>query len=148
MLKALNQYHTILKNESLKTAPDKFILFLDSFTLLGHHIQINRIHQFKFKIDPKKEIQNCVGFLTYTSKYIYNLEMILRPFYLQLQDTTDFKRTAELQQTFDRVKKELKDGTLRFAIPNSQKPFYILCDASNYGIGASLLQKPQFGKME
>ena len=63
-------------------------------------------------------------------------------------DTTDFKWTPELQQTFDRVKKELTDGTLRLAIANSEKPFYIHCDASNYGIGAALLQKNQFGKME
>ena len=40
------------------------------------------------------------------------------------------------------------DGTLRFATLNSEKPFYILCNASNYGIGAALLQKNQFGKME
>ena len=60
----------------------------------------------------------------------------------------DFKWTPEQQQTFDRVKKELTDGTLHLAIPNSEKPFYILCDASNYGIGAALLQKDQFGKKE
>ena len=50
--------------------------------------------------------------------YIYNLQVILRPFYLQLRDTTDFKWTPELQQTFDRVKKELTDATHSLAIPN------------------------------
>ena len=55
-----------------------------------------------------------------------------------------FKWTPELQQTFDRVKKELTDGTLCLAIPNSGKSFYVLCDASNYGIGAALLQINQF----
>ena len=48
-----------------------------------------------------------------------------------------------MQQTFDEVKKELTDGTLRLAIPNSEKPFYILCDASS-----ALLQKNQFENME
>ena len=80
--------------------------------------------------------------------YIYNLQIVLRFFNLQLRDTTDLKWTAKLQQTFDRVKKEITDGTLRLAIPNSEKPSYILCDASNYGIGTALLQKNQFGKME
>ena len=56
-------------------------------------------------------------------QYIYNLLVNLRPFYLQLKDTTDFKLTPELQQTFDRVKKELTDGTLRLAIPNSEQIF-------------------------
>ena len=71
-----------------------------------------------------------------------------RRFYLQLRDTTDFKCTPELQQTFDRVKKELTDRTLLLAIPNSYKPLYILCDVSNNGIGDALLQKKQFGKID
>ena len=76
------------------------------------------------------------------------MQVILRPFYLQFRDTTDFTWTPELQQTFERIKKKRTDGTLRLALPNSDKPFYILCDASNYGIGAALLQKNQFEKNE
>ena len=158
MLQTLEQYHHILHKENLKAAPDKSFLFLDSVKFLGNKIQNNHIYPLKSKIDGflklqparnKKEIQNYVGLLTFISKYIYNLQVILRPFYLQLRDTTDFKWTPELQQTFDRIKKELTDGTLRLAIPNSEKPFYILCDASKYGIGAALLQKKnKFGKME
>ena len=56
----------------------------------------------------------------FISKQIYNLPVNLRLFYLQLRDTTDFKRTPELQQTFDRVKNQLTDGTLRLAIPNQK----------------------------
>ena len=52
--------------------------------------------------------------------------------------------TPELQQIFERVKKELTDGTISLAIPNSEKPVYFLCDASNLGIGAALLQKKSF----
>ena len=156
-LQTLTQYHTVLENENLKTAPVKSFIILDSVKFLGHQIQNYHIPPLKSKIDRflklqppknKKEIQNFVRFLTFISKNIYNLQVILRPFYLQLRDTTDFKWTPELQQTFDRVKKELTDGTLRLANPNSEKPFYILCDASNYGIGAALLQKNQFGKLE
>ena len=69
-------------------------------------------------------------------------------FYLQLRNRADFNWTTELQQTFDRVKKEFRDGTNRLAILILENPFHILCNASNYGIGAALLQKNQFGKME
>ena len=72
----------------------------------------------------------------------------MRPFNLQLRDTTEFEWTPKLQQTFDKVRKELPDGTLRLAIPISEKSFYILCVASNYGIGTALLQKNLFGKLE
>ena len=60
----------------------------------------------------------------------------------------EFTWRIELQQTFYRFKKELTDETLRLSIPNSKKPFYNLCDASNYVIGAALLQKYQCGKVE
>ena len=58
-------------------------------------------------------MQNYVGFVTFISKYTYYLQVILRRFHLQLRCTTDFIWTPELQQTFDSVKKELIDGTLR-----------------------------------
>ena len=140
--RTLTQYQTILKNENLKAAPENSFFLLNSFMYLGHQIQNNDIHPLKSRIDgvlklqppKKKEIQNYVGFLTFISKYIYNLQVILRPFYLQLRDTTDFEWTPELQQTFDRIKKELMEGALYLAIPNSEKPIYILCDAPNYGI--------------
>ena len=127
MLQTLDHYHKILKNEYLKAAPDKNFSFLDSVKFLGHQIQNNHIYPLKSKNDgflklqpPKnKGIQIYVGFLTFISKYIYNLQVVSRPFYFQLPDTTDFKWTPELQQTFDRVKKELTDGKLRLAIPNS-----------------------------
>ena len=128
MLQTPHQYHTVLKNKNLKAAPDKSFFFIDSVKFLGHQMQNNYIHPLKSRIDGflklqppknKKEIQNFVGFLTFISKYIYILQVILRAFYLQLRDTTDFKCTPELQQTFDKVKKELTDATLRFAIPNS-----------------------------
>ena len=157
MLQTLTQYHTILENEDLKAPPDNSFFFLDSVVFLGHQIQNNHINPLKSKIDgflktattqEQKEIQNYVGFFTFISKYIYNLQINLRLFCLQLRDTTDFKWTPELQQTFDRVKQELTDGTLRLAIPNAENFFNIQCDASNYGIGAAILQKTQFGKME
>ena len=104
MLQTLTQYHTILKNENLNAAPDKSFFILDSVKFLGHQIQNNHIHPLKSKIDgflklkplKIKEIQNYVGFLTFISKHIYNLLEILRPFHLQLRNTTDFKRTPEL----------------------------------------------------
>ena len=93
------------KNENLKAASDKFFFFLDSVKFLVHQIQNNHIHPIKSIIDgflklqqPKntKEIQNYVGILTFISKFIYNLQVITRLFYVQLRDTTDFKWTLEL----------------------------------------------------
>ena len=114
MLQTLTKNHTILENKNLKATPDKSFIFLDSIKFLGHQIKNNHIYPLISKIDgflqlqsPKneKELQNYFGFLTFMLNYIYNLQVILRLFYVQLRDTTDFKWTPELQQTFDRVKK-------------------------------------------
>ena len=66
---------------------------------------------------------------------------MLRPFYLLLRDTVDFKWTPHLEQTFLDLKSKIKQGELKLALPNPHKRFYILTDASNYGIGAALLQE-------
>ena len=49
MLRTLDQYHNILKNENIKAAPDKFFSFLDSVDLMGHQIQNNNIHPLKIQ---------------------------------------------------------------------------------------------------
>ena len=46
MMQTLDQYHSILKNENLKTLPDKSFFFLDS-KLLKDQIQNNHIHLLK-----------------------------------------------------------------------------------------------------
>ena len=71
LLQTLNHYHTILKNENLKAALDKSFFFLDSVKCL-------KLQPTKYK----KEFQNYVEFLTFVSKYVYNLQVILWPFYL------------------------------------------------------------------
>ena len=57
MLQTLTQYHTVLENENLKAAPDKFFFFVDSVKFLGHQIQNNHIHQLKSKIDGFLKLQ-------------------------------------------------------------------------------------------
>ena len=120
----------ILQKTKCYTSLNNPFFFLDSVKVLGYQIQNNPIHPLKSKKDgflklqpPKKETQNYVGFLTFISIYICSLQLILRLFYLNFRDTTDFKWTSELQQTFDKVRKEHMDGTLRLAVPNIENPF-------------------------
>ena len=57
MLQTLTQYHTVLENENLKGAPDKFFFFVDSVKFLVHQNQNNHIHQLKSKIDGFLKLQ-------------------------------------------------------------------------------------------
>ena len=91
------------------------------------------------KEQKKYFFQYYVSFLTLISKHIHNLQVILRPLKLELRDTFEFKWTPELHQIFDKLKKKLTDCTLRLVIPNAEKPFHVLCDVSNYGIGQKFI---------
>ena len=92
----LEQYHQILKNENMKAAPDKSHFFLTRVKFLGHIIERNtiiplksRIHAIQ-KLQPptnKKKIQELLGMLNFLSRYVYKMQLCLRPFYNILSGT-------------------------------------------------------------
>ena len=86
----LEQYHQILKNENMKAAPDKSHFFLTRVKFLGHIIERNTITPLKSRIHAvqklqpptnKKKIQEFLGMLNFLSKYVYKMQLYLRPFY-------------------------------------------------------------------
>ena len=86
----LEQYHKILQNENLKAAPDKSHSFLTRVKFLGHDIERNTITPLKSRNDAiqklqpptkKKKIQEFLGMLNFLSKYVYKMQLYLRPFY-------------------------------------------------------------------
>ena len=95
-----------------------------------------------FKLQPptnKKKIQEFLGMLNFLSKYVYKMQLYLRPFYNILRQQNNFEWTTEHQTRFEENKKLLAEQ-ISNTIPNPNQPFYAMCDASNFGIGAALLQ--------
>ena len=72
------------------------------------------------------------------------MQLYLRPFYIILRQQNNFKWTTEHQTRFEEIKKLLTEQ-ISNTIPDPNQPFYAMCDASNFGIGAALLQ-PHSGK--
>ena len=144
----LEHNHQILKKENMKAAPDKTNFFLTRVKFLGHIIERNtitplksRIHAIQ-KIQPstnKKKIQEFLGMLNFLSKYVYKMQIYLRPFYNILRQQNNFEWTTKHQTRFEEIKK-LLTGQISSTIPDPNQPFYAMCDASNFGIGAPLLQ--------
>ena len=77
--------------------------------------------------------------LNFLSKYVYKMQLYLRPFYNILRQQNNFEWNIEHQARFEEIKKLL---TEQISKHNSRfkSPFYAMCDASNFGIGAALLQ--------
>ena len=132
----LEHYHKILQNENLKAAPDKSHFFLTRVKFLGHNIERKTITPLKSRIDAihkfqpptnQKKIQEFLGMLNFLSKYVYKM----------LQN--NFEWNTEHQTRFEEIKKLLTEQ-ISNTIPDPNQPFYAMCDASNFGIGAALLQ--------
>ena len=67
------------------------------------------------------------------------MQLYLRPFYNILRQQKNFEWTTGHQTRFEEIKKFLTEKTSN-TIPDPKQPFYAMCDASNFGIGAALLQ--------
>ena len=112
MFTVLEQYHKILQNENLKAAPDKSHFFLTRVVILGHNIERNTITPLKPRIDAiqklqppinKKKIQEFLGMLNFLSKYVYKMQLYLRPFYNILRQQNNFEWTTEHQTRFEEI---------------------------------------------
>ena len=109
MLTVLEQYHKILQNENLKAAPDKSQFFLTRVKFLGHNIERGIITLLKSRTDAiqklqpptnKKKIQEFLGMLNFLYKYVYKMQLYLRPFFNILRQQNNFEWTTEHQTRF------------------------------------------------
>ena len=85
----LEKYYQILLQENMKAAPDKSHFFLTRVKFLGHIIERNTITLLKSRIDAiqklqppsnKKKIQEFLAMLNFLGKYVYKMQLYLRPF--------------------------------------------------------------------
>ena len=145
----LIEYHKIFLKEDLKTAPDKTYFMLKKVKFLGHIIEDKKVKPLTSRIDgfqklepptTMKALQRYLGTVNFLAKYVYGMQPILQPLSNLLHKENDFKWTKEHQQIFDQMKRTITHK-LELTMPDTTKPFYIITDASNTGIGAALLQQ-------
>ena len=67
------------------------------------------------------------------------MQLYLRSFYNNLRQQNNFEWTTEHQARFEEIKR-LFTEQISNTIPIPNQPFYAICGASNFGIGAALLQ--------
>ena len=68
------------------------------------------------------------------------MQLYLRIFYKFLRQQNNFEWTTEHQKRFEEIQTFLTEQISK-TIPDPDQPFYAMCDASNFGIGAALLHK-------
>ena len=143
--------------ENLKAASDNTYFMLKKVTFLGHIIEDKKVKPLTSRIDgfqklepptSMKALQRYLGTLNFLAKYVYGMQPILQPLFNLLHKENDFKWTKGYQQIFEQKKRTITHKP-ELTMPDTTKPFYIITDASNKGMGSALLkQHPTERKMK
>ncbi|GJR57619.1 reverse transcriptase domain-containing protein [Tanacetum coccineum] len=114
--------------------------------VLGHKISKKGIVVDKAKIDmiaklphptTVKGIRSFLGHAGFYRRFIKDFSKISRPMTHLLEKNTPFIFSEECIQAFQILKKKLTEAPILIA-PNWDQPFELMCDASDYAIGAVL----------
>lgn len=138
-----------LSDAGLKLRMDKCVFFQKEITFLGHRLNGNGLSKTIERVEaiteapvPKNvtEVRAFTGLINYYGKFIKGLAHLLSPIYRLLEKGQTFNWNSNCQKSFDSVKNEiLKDVVLTHF--NPKLPIILVCDASQYGIGAVLSHK-------
>nr|GFA17413.1 reverse transcriptase domain-containing protein [Tanacetum cinerariifolium] len=117
--------------------------------VLGHKISKKGIEVDKEKIEvilklphptTVKGIRSFLGHVGFYRRFIKDLSKISRPMTHLLEKNSPFIFSNECIQAFRNLKEKLTEAPILIA-PNWDQPFELMCDASDYAIGAVLGQR-------
>ncbi|GJY90199.1 reverse transcriptase domain-containing protein [Tanacetum coccineum] len=117
--------------------------------VLGHKISKNGIEVDKAKIDviaklphptTVKGVRSFLGHAGFYRRFIKDFSKISRPMTHLLEKNTPFIFSNECIQAFETLKKKLTEAPILIA-PDWDLPFELMCDASDFAIGAVLGQR-------
>nr|GEY09559.1 reverse transcriptase domain-containing protein [Tanacetum cinerariifolium] len=117
--------------------------------VLGHKISKEGIEVDKAKVDvitklphPKtvKGIRSFLGHTGFYRRFIKDFSKIARPMTRLLEKDTPFLFSKECVEAFQTLKRKLTEASILIA-PDWDMPFELMCDASDFAIGAVLRQR-------
>ncbi|GJV67703.1 reverse transcriptase domain-containing protein [Tanacetum coccineum] len=118
----------------------------------GHKVSSAGLEVDKAKIDvilklpPPTNIKSIKSFLGHAGfyrRFIKDFSKITRPLSKLLEKDTPFEFDDECRRAFESLKEKLTCAPM-IASPNWNLPFELMCDASDFAIGAVLVQKDVF----
>ncbi|KAE9301087.1 hypothetical protein PR003_g22613, partial [Phytophthora rubi] len=90
---------------------------------------------------PKKqtELRQWLGLANYLHKYTKDYAGLIQPMSSLLKKDVAWNWRPEHQDAFDAVKKSLASAPV-LMLPDTSRPFHVVCDASDFAIGCALMQ--------
>jgi hypothetical protein len=137
------------KEKNLVLNWEKYHFMVKQGIVLEHVISHRGIEVDKAKVDlisnlppPRtvKEIRSFLGHTGFYMRFIKDFCKITRPLCTLLAKVTPFEFDEECLKAFGALK-EILTSTPVIRPPNWGEPFEIMCDASNYAVGAVLGQR-------
>ncbi|GJT20787.1 reverse transcriptase domain-containing protein [Tanacetum coccineum] len=128
---------------------DKSYFMVKEGIVLGHKISKNGIEVDKAKVDviaklphptTVKGVRSFLGHAGFYRRFIKDFSKISRPMTHLLEKNTPFIFSNECIQAFNTLKKKLTEAPILIA-PDWDLPFELMCDASDFAIGAVLGQR-------
>nr|GEV32319.1 reverse transcriptase domain-containing protein [Tanacetum cinerariifolium] len=116
--------------------------------VLGHKISKEGIEVDKAKVDiitklphptTVKGIRSFLGHASFYQRFIKDFSKIARPMTHLLEKDTPFIFSRERVEAFQTLKRKLTEAPILIA-PDCDMPFELICDASDFAIGAVLGQ--------
>ncbi|GMF37524.1 unnamed protein product [Phytophthora fragariaefolia] len=94
-----------------------------------------------FLTAPKNqtEIRQWLGLANYLNKYTRDYAGLIQPMSSLLKKDVAWDWRPKHQDTFDAVKKSLASAPV-LMLPDTSRPFHVVCDASDFAIGCALMQ--------
>nr|GEX79506.1 DNA-directed DNA polymerase [Tanacetum cinerariifolium] len=129
-----------------RLAGNEFYCFPDGFQ--GHKISKSRIEVDRAKVDviaklthptTVKGVRDFLGHVGFYRHFIQDFSKIVRPMTHFLEKETPFVFSKDCIDAFNTFKKELTKAPI-LVVPDWNLPFELMCDASDFAIGAVLGQ--------
>nr|GEW42203.1 reverse transcriptase domain-containing protein [Tanacetum cinerariifolium] len=117
--------------------------------ILGHKISKSGIEVDRAKVDvianlphltTVKGVRSFLGYAGFYCRFIQDFLKIARPMTHLLEKETPFVFSKECIEAFNTLKKKLTEASI-LVVPDWNLPFELMCDASDYAIGAVLGQR-------
>ncbi|GJY70929.1 reverse transcriptase domain-containing protein [Tanacetum coccineum] len=119
--------------------------------VLGHKISKSGIEVDKAKVDviaklphptTVRGVRSFLGHARFYRRFIQDFSKIARPMTNLLEKETPFFFSKERIESFETLKKKLTEAPILVA-PDWDLPFEIMCDASDFAVGAVLGQRAE-----
>ena len=146
---------SILRDNKIIISPKKCMFGVKSVEFLGHIIDADGIHMIKDKLEAiqtwpqpgnQTQLRRFLGLVGYYRRYFEGFAKVANPLFGLLRNDTRFLWGEEQAKAFNELRERLcNEITLKQ--PDYSKPFVIDTDASQYAIGAVLMQADDGGHL-